>query len=285
MGVRSCSIKDAGQVQTDAKKVGSIVDKYGVICTSIDDGLTVLMRDLPRLQRWQPHPRDPGYFVDRFEGKQIEFSPAWDVSVTYTNQLLKNPLAERASVTMRSQALSSYTLVDHKGRLMLNTAGDPFEPQEKKEVIWVLSVKKNVVDFPDWLLEYPEVINTDAVRIRNRTYPPKTLAVAGVTIDDFQEENDVEFLPLTLELHYRKATWQTFVPSRGYQERYRLDSAFGSAPEFAKRRIVLPDQSFPNEPQLLNKDGAWLPTPRPQDVHILKFQIPEDKPFNVLPLK
>ncbi|MBX3450602.1 MAG: hypothetical protein KF777_13625 [Planctomycetaceae bacterium] len=279
-----CNIRNRGRLSSDNTQT-SFVDRYVAKFSDPDVSPVAVRRALPRLQRWQPHPEEPGYYVDRFEAEQHNNTRFWFLDVTYTDQMVKNPLAERASVTMRSQALSSYTLVDHKGRLMLNTAGDPFEPQEKKEVIWVLSVKKNVADFPDWLLDYPEVINTDAVRIRNRTYPPKSLAVAGITIDDYQEENDVEFLPLTLELHYRKATWQTFVPSRGYQERYELERTAGQPPEFAKRRIVLPDQSFPNEPQLLNKDGAWLPRPRPQDVHILKFQIPEDRPFSVLPLK
>lgn len=286
MSVRSIETTDTGNVKEDLKGVGSLVDEYTAVCTSKNDGLAVLRRDLPHLQRGRPHPREAGYIVDSFEGRREPQSSIWRISVTYTNQFLKNPLGQPASVTMRSQSLSSYTLVDHKGRLMLNTAGDPFEPQEKKEVIWVFSVKKNVADFPDWILEYPECINTDAVRIRGlrRMFPPKTLALAALSIDDYQEENEIQFRPLTAELHYRRSTWQTYVPSRGYQELQRVPSAFGTRPEFIKRRIVLPDQSFPNEPQLLDKDGKWLFQPRPQDVHVLKFQIPEDKPFSVLPL-
>lgn len=281
MSVLSCELVDSGEVRVDRRGASTLVDQYIARMSSIDDRLTALRRGLPRLQRWQPHFREPSLFVEDFEATQIQWTPNWRVRVSYTSELDPNPLDKPLGVKVRSQSIDAYTLVDHEGRLMLNTAGDPFQPQQKKETIWIFSCTKNVADYPLWLLEYPETINLDSVRIRGVTFPPRTLALVTVQIEDYVEENDTRYLPLGLELHFRRSTWQSFIPSRGYQAYF--DDPEGGAP--VKRRITLDDGSYPNEPQLLDRRGRWIQNPRPQDVYMLKFQLPRALPFGALPLR
>lgn len=285
MTVLSCDTIDAGEIKVGAGGVRTVVDQYRAICSSLDDGLLMLMISLPHLQRYQPYAGDPSLYVESFEASQEAGAPLWTIRVSYTDAKVKNPLEAPAVITMRSQSASAYTLVDHQGQVMLNTAGDLFEPQERKERIWVFSIKKNVANYPAWLLDYPECINSDAVRIRGLNCPPKTLALAAISIDDYVEENDVRYLPLSMELHFRRSTWQTFVPSRGLQELHEQADDAGGPPTIEKRRIMLKTGEPATEPQLLDRDGRWISDPTPEAVYLLSFQIPEDKPFSVLPLK
>jgi hypothetical protein len=286
VGLLSCDIADAGELTIDSEGATSVVDQYTAIMESVRDTRRQLVDALPGLQRGAPHPTETGLYVSGpFEAKQVEHSPIWRLRVSYSDQVdADNPLARPAVITFRSLSLNSATLLDNKGRIMLNTAGFPVEPQERREAIWSITVQKNVADYPAWVLDYPESINNDAVRIRKLSCPPKTLSLAGLTIPDFATtEKGVKYLALELELLYRKSTWQSFVPSLGFHEKKVTVSRTGQATATFPRIQI--DGDNVTEPMLLDRNGAAIRNAGPQDVVTLKFTVPEERAYGVLPLK
>lgn len=299
MGLLTCDIADQGELTIDSAGAVSMVDQYTAIMDSVRDTRRQLVAALPGLQRGAPHPTETGLYVSNpFEAKQDTNSAIWRLRVTYSDQFdADNPLAKPAEVSMKSQRGTTYTLLDNKGRIMLNTAGTPFEPQEKGETLWVISVKKNVADYPAWLLDYPGAINNDTVRIRKLTCKPGTLAMTGLSIPDYvpATKSQPAYLPLEFEIQYRKSGWHTVVPSRGFMERVKLthwDAAqVGITVDVdgPNAYAVRPIRDYRGEPitnaMLLDKDGAALRFPKPSDVVTLKFTIPDELPFSALPFK
>lgn len=285
MGLLSYDIVDAGELTVGSNNAVEMVDQYVAIMESAADTRQELIDALPQFQIGAPHDRERRMYVSApFEARQDTNSPVWRLRVNYSDQVdTDNPLARPAVVTFRSLSLNSATLLDNKGRIMLNTAGFPVEPQERREAIWSITVQKNVADYPAWVLDYPESINNDTVRIRKLSCPPKTLALVGLTIPDFTEEKGVKFLALELELHYRKSTWQTFVPSLGFHEKKLSVSRTGVVTATFPR--IQTDGENVTEPVLLDRNGAAIRNAGPQDVYTLKFTIPEERPYGALPLK
>lgn len=298
MGVQSYDIVDSGELTIDGAGAASLVDHYIVLMDSARDTRQQLIAGLKALQRGAPHPLETGLFANGLEARQDAHSALWRVKVNYSDTFdVDNPLAQPAAISMKSQRLTSATLLDNKGRMMLNTAGTPFEPQEKGETLYVISVKKNVADYPAWLLDYPDAINNDAVRIRKLQCQPGTLALTGLSIPDYvlHEKTKIQYLPLEFEVTYRKSGWHTVVPSRGYLERVEVTNweaaDVGSTVDVVWKtaytlRPIHDNRGQPiNNPMLLDKDGRALRFPKPQDVVTLKFTIPVEKPFNALPFK
>lgn len=292
MGLLRCDIADEGELSVDSNGATSLVDQYVAIMESARDTRRQLATELPALQVGAPHLRETGMYVSGFEAKQDAHSPIWRIRVSYSDRTdSDNPLAAPAKVNIKSQRLESYTLVDNRGRVMLNTARVPFEPQPKGETLWVISVQKNVPDYPAWLLDYPEAISNDAVRIRKLTCPPGTLALTGVTIPDYETtQKGIRYLSLEFEVQFRKSGWHTVVPSRGFSEQVSK-GFYGSGVNLRRKptgetRRILNKQGEPiTEPMLLDKDGFAIRDPKPTDVVMLKFTVPDEKPFNTLPWK
>lgn len=289
MTLMSCEIRNRGKLDSDASGSDSFVDEYIARMDTAAATHMELRRALPELQRWQPHPVEVGFYVDKFSAEQHPNSRFWNIEVTYATRTEKSPLDEPWKWSVSSQSLSAYTLVDHQDRMMLNTAGFPFEPFEKKERILIFRGRKNLAKWPNWLLTYPECINSDAVRIQGQSCAPKTLAMAGMNVDEPQEQDDVEFYPLTVELHYRESTWLTVVPSKGFQERLLLLSPLQQQVNGGKKfltRMILNDSDEPvTEPQFLDAAGQAIRDPKPEDIVLLKFQIPVAKAFSALQLR
>lgn len=296
-------IVDQGEANIGSDGVVTLTDNYLAICSTPRDNLRVLTRGMAGFQRGSLHPTESGLFASTFEARQEPHSGIWRVRVQYTDtppdESEESPLAKPIGMTTRSTNLSAYTLTDNKGRMMLNTAGDPFEPQERKETVVIYTVTKNLSVYPGWLLTYPNSVNNDAVRIRGLTFPPKTLTLAGVSISDYQyggKDNKVQYLTAEMELHYRRSTWKTFVPSRGLQEKYLLtreEQGLAAArakkgekvSDFGKRRISNNKNQPTTTPYLLDKDGVAIRDPKPESVYILEFMIPDELSYSALPLK
>ncbi len=289
MTLLSCEIRSRGKLDSDASGSDSFVDEYIARMDSAAATHMELRRSLPELQRWQPHPVEVGFYVDKFSAEQHPNSRFWNIEVTYATRTEKSPLDEPWKWSVSSQSLSAYTLVDHQDRMMLNTAGFPFEPFEKKERILIFRGRKNLPKWPSWLLTYPECINSDAVRIQGQSCPPKTLAMAGMNVEEPQTQDEVEFFPLSVELHYRESTWLTVVPSKGFQERIPITSPIAIQANGGKKfrtAIIVNDLGEPvTEPQFLDADGQALTDPKPEDIVLLKFQIPAAKAFSTMQLR
>lgn len=237
----------------------------------------------------------------------------FDVTCTYSNRFdrpdEKNPLDRRAKIRMRTQIFEIPSRVDRRGRAVQTTAGEPLEGYTLRVAGRVISIQKNLSVWPDWALDYAVAINSDVVRIRGRTFPPRTLRMGAIDIGDEDFENQVRFFSLAYELEHNPMTWIQPKWNRGFYQLIRgFERTVGGEKRFVREQfdaegklippprlpgirratrveqILLEGGDPPSEPQWLDAAGRWLPDPEPEDVLALEFADYDELPFNRLPL-
>src|SRR5579885_1071444 len=191
------------------------------------DSLFAIKRDIPELQKWQPHPTEQGFFVDEFDATRTTTVQQrdgvdhfyWAGSVRWINKLDRKPTDLPAGlIAIRSEALQSATNKDSKGKAILNAAGDPVQPIPIVERVRVFVFQKYTTGLPEELLDLEDVINEDTVNIKGKPRDPKTLLIRKVEIGDEQstEKEDEKFRAVVLEIAYRKSGWTHRFPNLGF---------------------------------------------------------------------
>lgn len=295
MGVVDWDLIDQGEIQQ--RGGASQIRLRGIaFCSSLDDSINALRIGLSQFQRWQSHPTEPGFYVEDFEATQRKHTPRWEFTVTYTDQVTKDPLAIPARIgEIKSFKLDGATVLDWNNTPILNTAGEPPEPFSKPEQIIVFPFIKNIPpDQPDWLLDFESCINSDVVRIGSKVCDPLTALINAITISEVQEQGDTQYRTATVEVWRRKGKWLEYFPSRGFNEKVTvIDQAVNSngvGSGFTKKtktvlRPILINGEPPDKPQFLDADGKWLKDPTPDQIKILTAQIYPAISFNAFPLK
>lgn len=287
MSVIFYSVTDQGEVRSGANG-GSITLRGLAKTNNLDDSLSVLRRDLSQYQRWQRHKNEPGFFVDEFSATQRPHSVWWEFTANYTDQATQDPLSIPARCTgVKTITLPGATILDYQKKLILNTAGEPPEPFDKPERVMCYTFEKNVVGLPDWLLDFEDCINDDAVQLGSKTASPKTLLISSITLSDENTQGDTKYRTATIEVLKRKSTWEVIFPSRGFNqvESFRVSRTGTGSTVKRLVPIRLNNGELPTEPQFLDRDGKWMPHPDPADVVILKAQLYQSIPYNRFPLR
>jgi len=250
------------------------------------------------------HVDDKETFVSNLEATSVD-GVKFDLAVTYSRTLLKdrkkNPLANPAVITARSQQRNVATTLDANGDLVLNTADDLLGARDVQRSFIVLSVTKNLKPhpWPGWLLTLRDVVNQSAIKIKGRTWPKHTLRLDNITIPEEDEENDIRFLAVTFDLTYKSEGWRTILLNQGFyeiEEFFDANKALDTIVKFRRKEILDGEPLKPlKEPVFLDKDGK---TYRHDDAdktlrtklkkkEIIKLEVMDyrEVPFNILPLK
>lgn len=234
------------------------------------------------------------------------------VTCTYSNRFDqpedKNPLDRPARIRMRTQIFEIPSRVDRRGRRIETTAGEPIDGYMVRVAGRVISIQKNLSTWPEWATSYAVAINSDVVRLRGRTFAPRTLRMGAIEIGDEDFENQVRYFALAFELEHNPLTWLTPKWNRGYYQLIRgfewtVNGERRFVPEqFDAEGKLIPQPRLPGirratrlepilingetppEPQWLDAEGRWLPDPQPDEVLALDFADYDELPFNRLPL-
>lgn len=141
---------------------------------------------------------------------------------------------------------------DNAGFPVVNSAGDPIlGGVMTDEDRWVIHFEKNVdVNLPDWVFDYPNALNDDEVELFGRICPQGTLKVSGLKFSEVKTENDVDYITVSFDLHYRAEGWAIEVLNYG---KYQIVDG--------KRVRILTDEGLAvTEPQPLDSDGKYSPS-------------------------
>ena len=259
--------------------------------TDESDGPEEILAAAPAIRRNAPHPRDPAARVTKpqFERRGPGL---WEITVEYSTQGddRKNPLA-RPTVWDLTQftARQLFRSRDEKNKPIVNTAGGLFDdppPSVERHYPTLRGTRNITVEFPPWLLEYSDAVNSDAVRIRGLTFPALTLK-ARVGIGPEDEENDIPFSVLTMEFEFNPATWRHFQPNRGFEELvYDKGQDLKRNKKPAGRRKILVDGEPISEPAWLDEFGRAIENPSENldKLIFLEFALYPERPFGRLPL-
>lgn len=232
-------------------------------------------------------PGNSGLTVRRRSIRQKPESPfAWVVTCTYSNETDSQEIEERVQalnpVDRRAKirwSTNNYTKIIHKdidGNAIINAVGDYFiDPPPEIEVSrWTVTVTKNVLVVPAWLLLYQDAINSGSFVVGGLTVSPGCARLTGIAIDDLQKENGFEFYPLSMTLEFRKEGWQLKLLHQGY------NCKVGSA----KVKCV-DDNGVPvTSPACLNDSGGQIDDVTPETAVYKNFNVYESLDFSVLPL-
>ena len=128
------------------------------------------------------------------------------LTVDQRDREIPNPLDRRARISWKSVTYQQSIHKDKKGNAILNSAGDPHDPQpERLARYWVATVKKNVTGIPTWVLDYDNVTNQATFTIQGRTVLPRCALLLPGGISDELEENGVKYHEIEFGLEFRKA--------------------------------------------------------------------------------
>lgn len=262
------------------------------------------MRPVPQWD--EPHPREPGFYLDYIEPKKIS-RLVWELEAIYTvfkgGQVDPNPLARPADVTFNTSLVEQATLFDNKRRPIMNTAREFVTGVTQQIPLVEYTIVKNLPagKDPDWVMTHGGAVNSDVVRLRGRAWAPKTLLLSGFSGGRTETENRTSYSEFTLTILADARTWTQEVWNRGT---VRLEKT-KTIVKIGQGRWTLKDV-WRQVPILEGEEGSRTPVTeavplsldaqplvdttqpgKPIDVSklvTLKFDVQPELPFSQLPL-
>lgn len=118
----------------------------------------------------------------------------------------KNPLNRRARITVKTQFDKVTTHRDFYGKPKVNAAGDLFDPPiESNKTVLVITIRKNVTIFPDWVFEFADSVNSQPFVIKGRTIATGTAWIASIDLGEEQiEQGYPVYCEAVIEIHIKK---------------------------------------------------------------------------------
>lgn len=116
-----------------------------------------------------------------------------------------NPLNRKARITVKTAFDKQVTHRDFYGKPKVNAAGDLFDPPiENNRMVLVITIRKNVVIFPDWVWEFADAVNSQPFVIKGRRFDTGHCWIADIELGEEQEENKIKFCEARIEIHFKK---------------------------------------------------------------------------------
>lgn len=233
------------------------------------------------IQRGDVFPDDFGAWCQTANARNESFSPKiWLVTFNYSSEreIQPNPLNDPAKITWSGEPFQRPLIVDRNGDGVVNSAGDPFDPPIMRDDNRpVAHVTKNVASVPVWVLNYRDVVNSDAFTLDGLAVAAGKAKIKWINVGDWQERNNIRYRTLTFDVHLNKDGWNFQPLDMGYRE---ID------PGDATKRITIKDNEGKQvtQPYLLDGSGAQLSDPSPTTAVFLDFEGYEELPFSVLPM-
>ena len=169
------------------------------------------LRKMAPIPQWnEPHPKEPGFYLDVIHPNHTS-RQIWDLEAVYTlikgGQIDPNPLQREALISGKSSLIEVPTFFDYKGDAITTTARE-FIPGVMKSIPTVeYSVAKNLATDPGWLQTHLGSINSDAIRIRGLTWGPKTLMFGAVSFSEYKTEERATYSEFNLTLMGNPLKW------------------------------------------------------------------------------
>lgn len=259
------------------------------------------LRTMSPVPKWgDSHPREKGFYLDYI--KPVHKSRlVWELELEYTpykgGQIDPDPLARPADVTFSSSLIELPTFFDYKRRPMTTTAGEFISGIVESIPLIEYSITKNLGQDPAWLLTHLGAVNADPIKLRGRTWAPKTVLFSAVSAGPYITENRSLFSEFRLTLLADPRTWTKEVWNRGTVQlelRQRVTDS-GIKSYYRQVQILEGDPPEPvQEPVPLDENGfvidSYLQKDRTEPIKPgllikLNFETQHPRTFtNVLPL-
>jgi hypothetical protein len=227
--------------------------------------------------------------------KQDKKSPLhWVVTASYSTQYLSkqekdeqnypNPVDRPAKFTWSSAKYNKPMVKDINGSMIVNSAGDPFDPPaEADRSRWTVSITKNVYAVPSIIIDYTDAINSGSFTIQSLPVAAQVAKIMSINIGEEQsaqiaEDSEITYFAFSYTMEFRPETWKLELLDQGFRS---FD------PNDATKRVHIKDDAVPakfvTKPWPLDGSGAKLANPSTSNAVSKKFDIYNAKDFSSLP--
>ena len=169
------------------------------------------LRKMAPIPQWnEPHPKEPGFYLDVIHPNHVS-RQVWELEAVYTlikgGQVSPNPLEREASISGKSSLIEVPTYLDYKNDAITTTARE-FIPGVMKRIPTVeYTIEKNLPADPAWLQTHLGSVNADGITIRGLAWPPKTLMLGAVSFGAYKVEERARYSEFQLTLMGNPQKW------------------------------------------------------------------------------
>lgn len=212
-----------------------------------------------------------------------EYSSEWLSKQEKDEQQYPNPVDRPAKISWASTKYNKPCIFDSSNNLILNSAGDPFDPPaEFDQSRWTFKVSKNVDSVPSWIIDYTDAVNNATFTVQGVSVNQYCAKIMSIEISDEQTaqidaNTEITYFVFSYSVEIRAETWKLQLLDQGFRQK-------GS--DSTKREHIKDDATpakFVSKPWPLDGAGKKLSNPTPSTAKILKFDVYNYKPFNILP--
>ena len=168
------------------------------------------------------YPDDSSAWCRSLEVTNTDPWKGWTVTAEYSSEteLNENPSADPAKLTVSTEQFQRIADKDIDGHAITNSAGDPFDPpfmmDDSRRVI---TVTKNMLTAPLWLLEYSDVVNNDEFTVLGVTYEIGVAKVQRISVSGTQVRGAFNFLSVQIDIHCRRDGWLLEPLDAGFRQK------------------------------------------------------------------
>jgi len=224
------------------------------------------------------HPEDANAFCVELTVENTEPYAGWTVTANYSDERVidDNPTDDAAEINWGSEQFQKVAVVDRDGNLIVNSAGDLFDPPAMiDDSRRVVTVSKNLATVPSWILDYQDAINSDTFTIDGISIGVGKAKMQAVTVGPKQRRNATVFRTVNFTIHLQRDGWALDILDAGYNRKDPLDAT--------KRQPITINGLLPSAPYPLNCSGAPLENPSPVNCVFRSFNVYKTRAFSSLP--
>lgn len=230
------------------------------------------------------HPSDANAFCQQLAVTQKSGWRVWTVTATYSTEreLNTNPTSDPAIINWGSEQFQKPAVFDRNGNLIVNSAGDPFDPplmmDDSRRIV---TVQKNLAVVPTWILDYQDAVNSDTFTIDGVSIGVGLAKMQAVTVGPVERRSSTVFRTVNFTIHLQRDGWAMQPLDAGFREFVSTDSV--PEPEL-KNILNRGDQQPVAAPVPLDGEGKALDNPTPTNCVFLTYHVYKTRAFSSLPL-
>ena len=224
------------------------------------------------------HPEDANAFCISLQVENTSPWAGWTVTANYSDErtIDDTPTDDAASISWGSEQFQKPAVFDLSGKLIVNSAGDPFDPPAMMDDSRrVVTVEKNLAVVPSWILDYQDAVNNDVFSVDGISIGIGKAKMQNVTVSPRQRRNGTTFRTVTFTIHLQRDGWLLDILDAGFRRKVSggRDNIKNSG-----------DGESPTAPVPLDGNGQPIDDPTPTNCVFLQFAVYKTRAFSSLPL-
>lgn len=204
-----------------------------------------------------------------------------------------DPLNRKPRIKVKTGHMREVKHRDFTSKAKLNAAGDLFDPPIENNTSYrIITIRKNVTVFPDWIFDFDNCVNSTDFYIKGRTIKKGCAWIANIDLGEENTDGPIAYCEAVIELHIRKKRQaasgesESSIPEPWDTE--QLNEGLYQLVAGKKVRCTVADEDNPAKPVKapcavpLDLAGKQIEIPTIDNVKFLVFKDNERRDFNLI---